>query len=139
MGIWETDVDNVLDRIKKWKPGTLATEAEYEEALYAFLHEEFPKEVFIRQYIHSKTRADIYVHFNDAAQVAVEVKAHLTDRNEYHRMLGQLWTYTHEWKCEVVLVVCGTNDPALVKLAERYISFLDGNQDKKVRFIEVKA
>lgn len=55
------------------------------------------------------------------------MKADLTDRQEYHRVIGQLWTYATDCECDVVLVLCGRSDPALVKLAEQYVEFLNDN------------
>jgi hypothetical protein len=141
MGLTEKDVDNVEEKIKLWTPCWYATEKEYEDALYRHLNASFDDK-FERQYWHGKTRADIYVEFKDGAKVAVELKRDLQDRGDYHRLIGQLWEYVTEWKVEALVILCGENDPALVKNVEAFVKFLRSNQpgnssNKKVRFVHL--
>lgn len=136
MGLWERDVDTVIEKLEAWSPARAGSEREYEEALYKHLNDAFPQEPFKRQYKFAQTSADLFIHFKPGAKVAVEVKADLVDRNEYHRLLGQVMTYLFEWECEVLVIVCGSSDPVLVKLARTTIGFLNSKHDLKVRFVE---
>lgn len=136
MGFLEMDVDDVVEALEQWVPIPNASrEKDFEEDLYRFLNEKFPSHVFQQQYKMGNTSADLFVEFRGGARVAVEVKASLTDRNEYHRLLGQAITYLREWKTEVVFVLCGACDPALTKLARDHIVFLNANTSKKARFV----
>lgn len=133
MGFLERDADNIVSAIKNWPPQAAQSEAEYEAALYAHLNAEFPLEVFQRQYALGRTRADLFVAFKNGAKVAIEVKRDLAARNEYHRTIGQVYEYLTEWKVEVVLVLCGENDPAVEKLLERAVKFLGSGVRRKAR------
>lgn len=137
MGLLEKDADNVADAIdKNWTPSKSGLgEADYEKEIYDFCHKEAPEENFHRQYTIGKSRADLFVKFKDGAKVAIEVKSNLTDRNDYHRLVGQIYEYLTECEVEVVLVVVGKGDHALVKLAKGAIEFLSRYSDKKARFV----
>lgn len=135
MGIFRTDADNIRDKLKGWTPDTYSSETSYEKSVYEFLNVEFPSEVFHRQYAMANTKADIFVDFTEGVKVVVEVKYNLKSRNQYHRILGQIWTYVDEWKSNVVLIVCGESDPSLIKLLKRYAKFITENKSK-VRVIE---
>ncbi|MBZ0116343.1 MAG: hypothetical protein K8H88_05095 [Sandaracinaceae bacterium] len=139
MGVFQVDADNIRDALKTWKPASLKTEAQYEKAIYEHLHAAFPGEVIHRQYANAKTKADLYVDFkNGGARVVTEVKCKLASRGEYHRLIGQSWEYLREWKCELVVCLCGDNDPALVKLAAEALGFLGENLNRKVHVLQLK-
>jgi len=111
-------------------------EAANEEALYGFLNHALGRTAVVyKQYSFAKTRADLFVEFKDGGRVAVEVKANLTDRNEYHRLIGQIYAYLIEWKCHVVLVLCGECDPALVKLTHDAVDHFNFACDPKLRLL----
>jgi hypothetical protein len=137
MGLTEKDVDDVQEKAAEWKPCWFATEKEYEDALYRHLNDAFKKDKFERQYWRGKTRADIYVEFKEAATVAVELKRDLTERGEYHRLIGQVYEYLTEWKVEALVILCGENDPALVKNVEAFLKFMNAHQGKKARFLHL--
>jgi len=140
MGAWETDADNIRDALAKWTPPLESTgEAQFEDALYAYLNKYFPDEVVHRQYSRGKTRADLYVEFKGGAKVAVELKRNLVDRGEYHRLIGQTYEYLREWKVEVVVVICGESDPSLVKLAREAVTFLGNVVGLKQHLVEKPA
>lgn len=137
MGLTEKDVDNVREILASWKPAWCPSEKEYEDAAYKYLNESFPKDKFERQYWRGKTKADLYVEFKDAAKVVVEMKRDLKDRGEYHRLIGQVYEYLTEWKVEVLVVLCGDNDPALTKNVENFVVFMNEHVKPKVRFLHV--
>lgn len=140
MGFFETDADNVVKIVHAWTPKPARSEAGYETALYEVLHAAFPEERFEKQYANGKTRADIFVAFRRGAKVVVELKRNLTDRSEAHRLIGQMYEYVSEWKAEVVVVLCGKNDPAAVKLIKEagaiFASAFAGAADRKVYVME---
>jgi len=139
MGIWESDADTVIKAMKLWDPAVCKRERDFESSLYGFLNKALPKEVFHRQWSFAKTTADIYVELKEGTKVAIEVKAGLEGRNEFHRLLGQAWVYALEWNVDVVIVLCGKSDPALAKSAARYADWLDEKVRgmQKIRFIHV--
>lgn len=137
MGLLETDAENIRDVLTRWKPPPCTSEREYEVLVYEYLHERFPKEVFHRQYAHAKTRADIYVQFRDGAKVVVEVKFDLSERGEYHRLMGQTFEYMFEWKAEVVVVLCGRTDPSLVKLFQVFLDTVAEAMGRKARLVHL--
>jgi hypothetical protein len=112
-------------------------ERDYEDAAYKYLNGCFPKDKFERQYSRSKTKADLYFEFKDAAKVVVEMKRDLKERGEYHRLVGQVYEYLAEWKVEVLVVLCGDNDPALAKNVENFIVFMNEHVKPKVRYLHV--
>src|SRR5688572_17282373 len=116
MGLLEVDADDIVAKLANWAPTNATTEKDCQIQLAALLHKLFPKDIFEAEYHLGTTRADLRVHFhNYGAQVVVEVKYGLDSRNEYHRLIGQIWTYVEEWKHEVVLVLCGPCDEALTR------------------------
>jgi hypothetical protein len=135
MGLVFDDADDVVEKLEGWA-AVDGDEAENEEALYHFLNHAFDSAIVHRQYWQAKTRADLLVVFESGPKVAVEVKANLTDRNEYHRLVGQVFSYLSEWECHVVLVLCGECDPALVKLTKRAIDFLNANCSPQARLVD---
>jgi len=143
MGWIDNDADDVVEMIEAWRPGPLGVEAAYEDALYTYISKKLGKgHVARRQFWAANSRADILIDFgDDDPKVAVELKADLTDRNEYHRVLGQMWTYATDCQCDAVLVLCGKCDPALVKLAENYVEFLNDRLplERKVKMAVVPA
>ena len=137
MGFFENDAEDIKYLVKKWQPSNPGlTEAEYEKELYEFLHKEAPKETFHRQYSIGKSKADIYVHIRHGAKVVIELKKDLTDRNEYHRLIGQVYEYLTECEVEVVVVACGKNDPALIKLTDKACGFFYEFTSRKAYFVE---
>lgn len=120
-----------MDAVEKWRPSTQKTEKEYEDALYAYLHSRFPNSVFHQQYSLARTRADIFVDFGQdtmgGTKVAIEVKAHLASRDDFHRLFGQMFEYTAVWEADALLVLCGDCEPAMVKLARRFVDMLNGS------------
>jgi hypothetical protein len=125
------DVDDVVFVLEKWRPASLVAEKDYEAALYQHLNEVFPKAVFHQQYSLAKTRADLYVDFGQSeyggTKVAIEIKAHLASRDEFHRLFGQLFEYAEVWEVDPLLVLCGNSDPAMAKLARKFVGRLDGS------------
>ena len=139
MGIFQVDADDIRNALRGREVPELSSERKYEGWIYRVLHEAFPKDVFHRQYANAKTKADIYVELrNGGAKVVVEVKYKLTKRGEYHRLIGQAWEYLREWRCELVVCICGESDPALVKLTEEALSQLGSNQQKKAHVLYLK-
>jgi hypothetical protein len=137
MGITEKDVDNVRDCLTAWKLTWCGSEKEYEDAAYRYLNESFPKEKFERQYWRGKTKADLHVEFKDGAAVVIEMKRDVKDRGEYHRLIGQVYEYVTEWKVAVLVVLCGENDPALVKNVESFVAFMQERTRRKIRFLHL--
>jgi hypothetical protein len=136
VGIIEYDVADLVEDALAWKPMSVETEREYEEQLYNFLHARHEPEKFYRKYARANTEADIFIEsFKSGASVAIELKRDLVSRNEYHRLIGQTYAYLTEWKCEVLLVLCGQNDPVLVKLTREAAAFFS-QYLKKVRVVE---
>lgn len=140
MGLILDDADDVMEKLTTgWRPVIGGDEFANEESLYAFLDAAFPKFVVHRQYAFAKTRADLLIDFEGSGKVVVEVKANLTDRNEYHRLVGQVYAYLTEWNAHVVLVLCGECDPSLVKLVWKAISFLNSNCTGQARLLLATA
>ena len=140
MGAFTWDADDVIDAVGKWRPPSLAREKDYEEALYKFLHERFPKTQIFRQYTQAKTCADIYVDFGEGHQrVAIELKAHLNDRGEFHRLFGQMFEYAYVWRVDSILVLCGESEPSLVKLSRAYVDMLNEKFSAKSRFLHIQT
>lgn len=136
MGVFERDADNIEEALRTWTLVGATSEKDCESSLYDWLHKKFEKELFERQFWNAKTRADIFVKFDRGAAVAIEVKWNLVDRGEMHRLIGQTFDYLASWNAEVVLVLCGSNDPALVKLVRRAAEKLHASFDRKVRVVE---
>jgi hypothetical protein len=138
VGIFTYDADDVIQKIGVWRPSSASNEKAYEELLYRHLHEQFPAYNFIRQYTVGKTIADIFVDFDpNGCRVALELKANLSDRPEFHRLCGQLFEYAQVWKCDCVLVLCGETEPSLRKLASAYVDMLNNRYSSKARLVEV--
>lgn len=139
MGVFKHDADDIIEKIQEWRPELLGLEKDYEFALYEYLNKQFPSHTFHQQYTNAKTRADIFVDFGeDGDKVAVELKADLQDRQELHRLMGQLFEYVHVWKSDAVLVLCGRSDPAAAKLARDYVRMLNNVHDPKVRIVVIE-
>lgn len=143
MGLIDYDADDVVEMIEMWRPEALDNEVAYEDALYTYLSGRLKKgHAARRQFWAANSRTDIMIDFgDDNPKVAIELKANLTDRNEYHRVLGQMWTYSTDCECDAVLVLCGKCDPALVKLAQEYVEFLNDNLplERKVKMAIIPA
>ena len=139
MGVFERDADDIEEALRGWILTGATCERDCENAMYEWLHGRFDKELFERQYWNAKTRADLFVQFVGGAAVAIEVKWNLVDRGEMHRLIGQTFDYLTSWKVEVVLVLCGENDPSLVKFVSRAAGKLQAAFDRKVRVIERRA
>ena len=141
VGLIQRDVDDIVDACREWSPGALPTERAYEESLYLYLNEVFPKERFERQYRQAKTIADIFVAFvNGGARVAIELKAGVTGRGEMHRVIGQTYEYLFVWNAEAVVIFCGACDPALTKITRDAIAmFNDRLAVRKARFIDMST
>ncbi len=135
MGFTEKDADNVYDLVVRRQPTDCGSERDYEDSLYRYLNAAVAGEVFERQYSKAKTRADIYVHFKDGAEVAIEAKYGLTDRGEFHRLIGQMYDYLATWKAEAVVVLCGACDPALAKHVVAVAKMFTDALGKKARVV----
>jgi hypothetical protein len=131
------DVDAIEKVMAAWKvPADATKEKDCETALREFLHAAFPKDAFQRQYQQGNTSADLRVKAEGSkAQIAIELKYQLVKRSEYHRLIGQLWTYVTEWEHDAVLVLCGDCDTTLVRQAERFGAFLSEHTPHKVRVV----
>jgi hypothetical protein len=65
------------------------------------------------------------------------LKRDLQERGEYHRLIGQVYEYLTEWNTEALIILCGDSDPALTKNVERFVTFMNEKQKRKVRFLHV--
>lgn len=143
MGFLTYDADDIIQVINAWRPRAPSNEKGYEEALYKYLHDKFPRFNLHRQYAVGKTIADIYVDFKAGGgenhNVAIELKADLSDRTEFHRLCGQLFEYAQVWKGDCVLVLCGETEPSLFKLAAAYVDMLNDRYSTKARLVSVTA
>jgi hypothetical protein len=136
MGLILDDADDVMEKLRAgWTPVPGGDEFANEESLHEFLDRAFDKFVVHRQYSFAKTRADLVIDFEGSGKVVVEVKANLTDRNEYHRLIGQAYAYLTEWNAHVVVVLCGECDLSLVKLVGKAIVFLNSNCSQQARLL----
>jgi hypothetical protein len=132
------DVKDVVREIGDFAPGYSSKESGYEEQLYDCLHVCFPGEKIYRQYSRGNTTADLYLDFKgDSAKVVVEVKKDLQTRPEFQRLIGQLYSYLTEWRCEVLVILCGENDPLLVNLVREAIAFFETAAGMRARLIEM--
>ena len=134
MGLFVYDADDVVEAVEEWQV-KCSTEEEYEDSLGRHLNQRFGKPIFHRQYFVGKSRADIFVQFQGGAAVAIELKCDLVDRLEYLRLIGQIYEYLNVSDVELVVILCGRNDPALEKLVRDAVSFFNEHHDNKVRFI----
>jgi hypothetical protein len=127
-----TTVETMVAALEKWTiPPDAANEKACEKALEGYLHRGFPKEIFQRQYKQGNTSSDLRLKAEGTGnQVAIELKYQLTSRAEYHRLIGQLWTYVTEWEHDAILVICGESDTTLVRQAERFADFLSSHARK---------
>jgi hypothetical protein len=129
-------LESIVSKLDGWTiPGDATSERTCEKALETYLHKLFPKEIFQRQYKQGNTSSDLRVKVDASRlQIAIELKYQLTSRAEYHRLIGQLWTYVSEWEHEAILVLCGDCDTTLVRQAERFAKFLS-EHTRKVRVV----
>jgi hypothetical protein len=138
MGLFVYDADDVVGAVEEWQ-AKCSTEEEYEDSLARHLNGKFGKPIFHRQYFVGKSRADIFVQFQGGAAVAIEVKCNLVDRLEYLRLIGQIYEYLNVSDVELVIVLCGENDPSIEKLIRDAVSFFNEHHGNKVRFVTVGA
>ena len=139
MGFLWRDSDDIEAALKKWKPAKkFKSEKACETDIYNYLHEAFPDENFQRQYAKGKTRADIYVKIGGKIPVVVEVKYALKKRDEYHRLIGQVYEYLTEWKAKVIIVLCGSSEPSFPKLTKEAVKFMGSAAERDTHFVHKK-
>lgn len=136
MGFWGQDSVEIAKSLKKWKPSkNFKSEKVFEKNLYEYLHDEFEDETFYRQYAKGKTRADIYVKMGNNVPVVIELKYAMIKRDEYHRLVGQIYEYITEWEAEVVVVLCGDCERSFPKLIKNAVEFFRDSTGKKIHFV----
>lgn len=109
--------DKVVNLIKEWKPERYRTEKDYEESLYAHLHEHLKEVQVIKQYARGRIRADIVV----GDKVLIELKNNLKSTSQFQRMIGQLNEYT-KWDGQIILILCGDTEPAMRKEITQFVN-----------------
>jgi hypothetical protein len=106
----------VTTKIKEWKPRKCSTEKDYENSLYAFLHEEMGDLQVTKQYAKGRIRADLVV----ADKVIVELKNNLNTTAKYQRLIGQLNLYK-QWDGRIIVLLTGDTDTNLRKQLDSYL------------------
>ncbi len=106
----------VTTKLKEWKPRKCSTEKEYENSLYAFLHDQMGDLQVTKQYAKGRIRADLVI----ADKVIVELKNNLNTTAKYQRLIGQLNEYK-DWDGRVIILLTGDTDRNLRKQLDAYI------------------
>ena len=102
--------------IKRWKPGSLKNENQYEKSLYGLLHDSLGDIQVTKQYAKGRIRADIVV----GEKVIIELKNNLDSTGKLQRLIGQLTEY-NAWDGEIIVVLCGTTEKNLRKELNKFI------------------
>ncbi len=121
----------VQDLVNEWKARSCKTEKDYEKSLYAFLLDALDGIQITKQFASGRVRADVVV----GDKVIVELKVNLDSMGKFHRLIGQLESYT-EWRGHVLVVLLGATDPnlrtRLDEAVERRSGFFLGDQQMRV-------
>lgn len=126
--------------MRDWQPGALPDERAYQESLDAFLRRRSPGATVLRESPLEGRRPDFIVArttlFSEE-RVVVELKAHLTEKSERDRLVGQVGLY-YQWDMSVIVVVCGHSDRREVESAREQLQGLQPMlADEKILFVEV--
>jgi hypothetical protein len=109
--------EKVIKLAHEWQPEVLPTEAKYRDSLGAFLRQGMkPDSKIESEYRHCGTTTDIYVQepgFFGSSEVFVELKRNFTQKSQLDRLIGQLEPLQPK-KTNIVIVLCGDTNPALV-------------------------
>lgn len=118
--------DLVFKFAQEWQPEEQPNELKYRDSLLAFLRERLKndKAKIEKEYRHSGTTTDIYVQlsnwFSGTTEVFLEVKRDLNQKTKLNRLVGQIEDLKPK-KNDVIVVLCGETDPALLsRLKEQY-------------------
>src|SRR5712692_8453211 len=110
-------VANLANLIEVWEPGSLASELEFRDSLLLFIRENVPADCRVeREYRHSGTTTDIFVHWNGLllnSEVFLEVKHNLNKKVTLDRLIGQIESL-EPGKRGIVVVLVGDTDQALL-------------------------
>jgi hypothetical protein len=110
---WDS-IGTVTKLIENWKPDGCGLEKDYEDSLYAYLHEQLSEIQITRQYARGRSRVDLRV----GETVVVELKCDLDSTSEYQRLLGQLLEMKR-WEERIVVVFAGNTDPYFLKALKK--------------------
>ncbi|MCL4549674.1 MAG: hypothetical protein M1495_14010 [Bacteroidetes bacterium] len=122
--------------IEEWKPINCETEKDYENSLYNFLHLNLPNTQITKQFAKGRIKADIVID----EKYIVELKNKLNSRNNYQRLIGQLFEYK-KWEGSIILLLIGEVDQNFIKEIKSFIKNEDNSfltEDPKYILIEKK-
>jgi hypothetical protein len=111
LGYWFDPLGKVRKLIGDWRPRRCTTEKDYERSLVRYLQEKLEGKDVVPQYASGRVRGDIVVE----GQILIEIKTKLDSTAKLQKLLGQIEVYESEWKKQVIVVICGENDPNLAK------------------------
>jgi hypothetical protein len=134
---------NLVKVIKNWRPGGLASEAEYRDSLLAFLQRAVPEDCYIeKEYRHMGTTTDLCLRWTGLVfkgKVFVELKRNLDKKATLDRLIGQLETL-EPGRHAILVVLVGRTDRALVgRLKGKYKDFLDGLYSEPMAIVVIET
>lgn len=103
-------MEDLFSVIKKWKPGKLRSEKQFENSLYEYLHKAFPEKQITKQFGIGRVLADLAI----SDELLIEMKYNLKTTGQFQRLVGQLSGYK-KWKGSVLIILCGTTESNLLK------------------------
>ena len=117
--VWFNGITSSVSKaIAGWTPGTLTSEKQYRDSLFAELRVTFPKAKIEREYRDTGTTADICLIWNGiltVTKIYIELKYNLTKKTEYNRLLGQIMDMAPR-ENKIFVVLCGHTD---IEFSER--------------------
>jgi hypothetical protein len=132
-------VANLTSLIEAWEPGALASERQFQDSLLHFIRENVPTDCRVeREYRHSGTTTDIFVHWNGLVfkgEVFLEVKRNLNKKAILDRLVGQVESL-EPGKRDIVVVLVGDTDRALLgRLKAKYAAFEDALPEPRMAIV----
>ena len=132
MGLLKLDAEDIVQAAQAWQPGPCLSEARCQASLCTFLQQRFERSTFLVEHPVGEERADIFAQLRSSvgrgADVIVELKYNLLDRNEYLRLKGQIDEYVGNSSAEIVVLLCGETKPEWVENLKEYLAKLVCNR-----------
>jgi hypothetical protein len=127
--LWDGS-DMIISLIKRWEPGSLHSEKEYENSLYHFLCSKLEDFKITPQFSRDRFKADIVIE----DEIIIELKNNLSATRNYHALIGQLTEYK-KWDGVTIVILLGETDRDLRLRLEQFIEqeqneysfFMDSN------------
>jgi hypothetical protein len=138
MGFFETDVENIVDAIKKgiWHPHGSSTPFEVLESLQTYLLDKFKGEVFEFK---EKDTPGLMVHFKEGAKVNILYQVEIGSYDDYYKLVGEIYDLMVKRKSEVLVILnSSSTNVAFKQLLEDAIKFFDDLRDHGVGGRKIK-